>query len=39
VIDLRNVYDVGDMMEQGFRYISIGREEVDGTMADKDEAA
>jgi len=39
VIDLRNVYDLGEMMEKGFRYISIGREEIDGTMASKEEAA
>jgi UDPglucose 6-dehydrogenase len=39
VIDLRNIYDVGDMAESGFRYISIGRGEVDGTVIDKDQAA
>ncbi len=39
VIDLRNIYDVGDMVENGFRYISIGREEVDGSIAKKKEQA
>ena len=33
VIDLRNIYDADDMAKAGFRYISIGRNEVDGTAA------
>ena len=41
VIDLRNIYDAEDMANAGFRYISIGRAEVDGggTSRDEDQAA
>ena len=37
VIDLRNVYDTEDMANAGFRYISIGRAEVDGSENSRNE--
>lgn len=31
IVDLRNIYSLEEMKDRGFKYVSIGRKEVDGT--------